>query len=80
MNSLDERPEEGGVYELRIYAKGSQDEGIGKIGEFPVFVKNGKTRLGNVYKVKILKVYRTYAFAELLNNEQKYVNASVIEA
>ena len=52
---------------MKVDAKGARGEGIGRIGNFVVFVKNAKTRIGNVYKVKVTKVHRTFAYAELPN-------------
>ncbi len=57
--------DEGVEYDLRVDAKGASGEGIGKIGDFVVFVKQGKTRIGNVYKIKVTKKYRTFCNAEL---------------
>jgi predicted RNA-binding protein with TRAM domain len=57
--------EEGSVYNIKVDAKGARGEGIGKIGQTVVFVKNAKTRIGNAYAVRITKVYRTFAYAEL---------------
>jgi predicted RNA-binding protein with TRAM domain len=57
--------EEGSVYSVTVDAKGARGEGIGKVGQMVVFVKNAKTRIGNAYDVKITKVYRTFAYAEL---------------
>ncbi|MGC8670111.1 MAG: TRAM domain-containing protein [Candidatus Micrarchaeia archaeon] len=71
---------EGLVYELKIAAKGAHGEGIGKVGEFIIFVKNAKTRIGNTYKVKLIKAYRTFGYAELVDNSTKYVgNGSLID-
>ncbi len=57
--------EEGEVYDLRVNAKGARGEGIGRIGNLVVFVNNAKTRIGNNYRVKVTKVYRTFAYAEV---------------
>ena len=57
--------EEGSEYSMRIGAKDVRGEGIGKIGNFVVFVKNAKTRIGNIYKVKVTHVHRTFAYATL---------------
>ncbi|MCL5433680.1 MAG: TRAM domain-containing protein [Candidatus Marsarchaeota archaeon] len=57
----------GATYEIRIDAKGVRDEGIGKVGNFIIFIKDAKTRIGNMYKVKITKVYRTFAYGELVD-------------
>ncbi|MGC8647629.1 MAG: TRAM domain-containing protein [Candidatus Micrarchaeia archaeon] len=71
---------EGGVYELKIDAKGAHGEGIGKIGDFVVFVKNAKTRIGNIYKVRLTKAYRTFGYAELHESGENFVgNGSMID-
>jgi predicted RNA-binding protein with TRAM domain len=71
--------EEGVVYNVKVDAKGAAGEGIGKIGDLVVFVKNAKTRIGNMYDVKVTKVYRTFAYAELENPKRQFVgNGSVI--
>jgi predicted RNA-binding protein with TRAM domain len=61
----NELVEEGLVYDLRVNAKGARGEGIGRIGNLIVFVNNAKTRIGNSYKVKVTKVHRTFAYAEV---------------
>lgn len=61
----NELVEEGLVYDLRVNAKGARGEGIGRIGNLIVFVNNAKTRIGNSYKVKVTKVHRTFAYAEI---------------
>lgn len=73
MTTLQEMIEEGGVYEMKVDAKGARGEGIGKVGSFVVFLKNAKTRIGNIYKVKVTKVYRTFAYAELHETKQQFV-------
>jgi predicted RNA-binding protein with TRAM domain len=71
--------EEGLVYSVKVDAKGARGEGIGKVGNFVVFIKNAKTRIGNMYSVKVTKVYRTYAFAELKESKHQFVgNGSII--
>ncbi|MGC8676231.1 MAG: TRAM domain-containing protein [Candidatus Micrarchaeia archaeon] len=57
--------EEGRIYEVSIRAKNMHGEGIGNIDNNVVFVKNAKTRIGKTYKVRIVKVYRTFAYGEL---------------
>ena len=72
--------EEGLEYSLKVDAKGARGEGIGRIGNFVVFVKNAKTRIGNVYKVKVTKVHRTFAYAEVPNAKQHFIgNGSLID-
>ena len=66
---------EGSVYELKIGAKGAHGEGIGRIGNYVVFVKNAKTRVGNTYKVKLTKAYRTFGYAELNDNSEHFVGS-----
>lgn len=73
--------EEGGTYDFRVDAKGARGEGIGKIGGLVVVVKNGRTRIGNTYKIKLTKIYRTFAYGEI-TEERKYQligNGSVLE-
>ncbi len=70
----------GSVYDVRVDAKGARDEGIGKVGDFVIFIKNSKTRIGNSYKIKVTKVYRTFAYAEPLGNSRNFIgNGSVID-
>ncbi len=72
--------EEGLEYSVKVDAKGTRGEGIGRIGNFVVFVKNAKTRIGNVYKVKITKVHRTFAYAEIRDAKQQFIgNGSMID-
>lgn len=72
--------EEGQEYSLKVDAKGARGEGIGKIGDLVVFVKNAKTRIGNMYKVKVTKVHRTFAYAELKDAKQQFVgNGSLVD-
>ncbi len=59
--------EEGVDYDLRVDAKGANGEGIGRLGKVVVFVKDGKTRVGNVYKVKVTKRYRTFCNAQIVD-------------
>lgn len=65
--------EEGTVYDMKVDAKGARGEGIGRVGKFVVFVKNAKTRIGNIYKIKVTKVYRTFAYAELQGAKRQFV-------
>lgn len=60
---------EGQVYEVSINAKNMKGEGIGKIDDNIVFIKNAKTRIGKTYKVRIVKVYRTFAYAEIVEDQ-----------
>ena len=53
---VEENLEEGTEHNLKVDAKGARGEGIGRIGDFVVFVKNAKTRIGNIYKVRVTKV------------------------
>ena len=78
---MDEREVElGSVHDLRVDAKGARDEGIGRVGDFVIFVKNAKTRIGNIYKVKVTKVYRTFAYAELTDRANKFIGSgSLVE-
>ncbi len=70
----------GSVHEIRVDAKGARDEGIGRVGDFVIFIKNAKTRIGNIYKIKVTKVYRTFAYAEPIDKINKFIgNGSVID-
>ncbi|MGD0729559.1 MAG: TRAM domain-containing protein [Candidatus Micrarchaeaceae archaeon] len=72
--------EEGLEYSLKVDAKGARGEGIGKIGNLVIFVRNAKTRIGNIYKVKVIKVHRTFAYAELKDAKQQFVgNGSLVD-
>ena len=66
---------EGEVYEVSIKAKNMHGEGIGNVNNTIVFVKNAKTRVGKSYKIRIVKVYRTFAYGEVVEenpNNSKY--------
>ncbi len=56
---------EGETYEVRLNARSPKGESIGRINDVVVFVKNAKARIGKTHKVKITKLYRTFAYAEL---------------
>ncbi len=72
--------EEGGVYDLRVNAKGARGEGIGRIGNLVIFVSNAKTRIGNSYKVKVTKIHRTFAYAEISGAMREIIgNGSQLE-
>lgn len=78
--SENELVEEGLVYDLRVNAKGARGEGIGRIGNLIVFVNNAKTRIGNNYKVKVTKVHRTFAYAEVNGGVRELIgNGSQLE-
>lgn len=71
VNSIMSEIEEGMEYNLRVDAKGASGEGIGRIGNFVIFIKNAKTRIGNTYKIKVTKKYRTFCHAELMGKAEK---------
>lgn len=72
--------EEGEMYHVAVRAKDARGAGIGRVGNFVIFIKNAKTRIGNIYKVKVTKVYRTFAYAELAEGEKQFVgNGSLLE-
>ena len=69
----------GGTYDLRISAKDPRGDGIGRINDVVVFVKNTKPRLGKTYRVKITNAYKTFAYAEPLDNSKPFIgNGSLI--
>ncbi len=71
--------EEGGTYQVRVDAKNPKGEGIGKINDIVVFIRNAKARSGKTYTVKITKLHRTFAYAELLENSKYFIgNGSLI--
>ena len=65
---------EGGTYDVRLNARNPKGEGIGRINDVVVFVRNAHTRIGKTHRVKITKLYRTFAYAELaeMMNGSKY--------
>ncbi len=73
---------EGGTYEVRLNARNHKGEGIGRINDVIIFVRNAKARIGRLHKVRITKLYRTFAYAELAEqvDSSKYFigNGSVI--
>lgn len=76
----NELVEIGSEYDVRVDAKGARDEGIGRVGDFVIFIKNAKTRIGNIYKIKVTKTYRTFAYAEPVDKARKFIgNGSVID-
>ena len=80
MDSIADEIAEGMEYELRVDAKGARGEGIGKAGNFVIFVKNAKTRIGNIYRVKITKLHRTFGYAEIMDAKHQFIgNGSVVE-
>ncbi|MGA3020579.1 MAG: TRAM domain-containing protein [Candidatus Micrarchaeales archaeon] len=71
---------EGETYDLNIKAKNMRGEGIGMLNDTVVFVKNAKTRIGKAYKIRITKMHRTFAYAEMIDENSKYFigNGSLI--
>ena len=72
---------EGETYDLRLSARSPKGEGIGRINDIVVFVKNAKTRIGKTHRVRITKLYRTFAYAELTDpgNSKYFIgNGSLI--
>ena len=64
---------EGELCDVKIAAKNPHGEGIGKIRDSVIFIRNAKTRLGKTYKVKITKVNRTFAYAELIEDSKYFI-------
>lgn len=70
---------EGNTYDVRIDARNPHGEGIGRIDKIVVFVRNAKTKIGKIYKVKITKVHRTFAYAEPIDGSKFFIgNGSII--
>ncbi len=71
--------EVGQIYDLRVSAKNSQGEGIGRVNDFVVFVKNTKTRIGKRYRIKITDKHKDFAYGESLENSKYFIgNGSLI--
>ena len=71
---------EGEEFLVKVGAKDAHGEGIARIGNLVIFVKNGKTRIGNMYKIKLTKIHRTFAYARLVENKRQLIgNGSVLE-
>ncbi len=71
MEGIERELVEGGTYDVRVDARNPKGEGIGKINDIVVFVRNMKTRSGKTYPVKITKLYRTFAYAEPVEENSK---------
>jgi 23S rRNA (uridine2552-2'-O)-methyltransferase len=54
----------GDEIDVKIEAVGVKGDGIAKMDNFVVFVKGAE--LNNTYKVKVAKVFKSYAFAEIM--------------
>lgn len=76
---IDEQPVENQEYDMKVFAKSPNGDGISKLGKFVVFIKNSKTKIGSKYKIKITKIYRTYATGEINYNTKQYIGNSLIE-
>lgn len=63
---------EGETYDVDIKAKNMRGEGIGRVNDTVVFVKNAKTRIGKAYRVRVTKVHRTFVDAQILDENSKY--------
>ena len=69
---------EGGTYDVRLSVRNPRGEGIGRIEDVVVFVKNADARIGKTHKIKITKLYRTFAYAELadtINNSKYFIGS-----
>jgi predicted RNA-binding protein with TRAM domain len=58
--------EEGKVYDAKIEDIGREGDGLARIQNFVVFVPG--TKIGDQVKVKITKVHRRMAFAEVVKD------------
>ncbi len=56
---------EGKMYDLHLDARNPKGEGIGHINDVVVLVRNANARIGKTHKVRITKLHRTFAYAEL---------------
>ncbi len=64
---------EGELYDVKVSAKNPEGEGIGRINDCIVLIKNSKTRLGKTYKVKITKVHDTFVYAEPAESSKYFI-------
>ncbi len=75
----DDELEEGKTYDVRVDARNPHGEGIGKVNNVIVFIRNAKTKIGKMYRIKVTKVQRTFAYAELTDNSKFFIgNGSLI--
>ena len=63
----------GETYDMRIAAKDPRGEGIGRINDVVVFMRNTKPRLGKTYKVRITNTHKTFAYAESIDNSKSFI-------
>ena len=54
----------GETHKLKIECRGDEGDGIAKVDNFTIFVEG--TKPGQVVNVKITRVLRSYAFAEII--------------
>jgi predicted RNA-binding protein with TRAM domain len=66
---------EGELCDVKVNAKNPHGEGIGRINNIPVFIRNANIHIGKIYKVRITKIHRTFAYAEPADNS-KYLIGS----
>ena len=79
VGNMEEELTEGEFCEVKVAAKNPHGEGIGRVKNIIVFVKNAKTRIGKSYPVKITKVYRTFAYAEPVESAKYFIgNGSLV--
>ena len=79
MNQNIDELEVGQICDVKVSAKNSQGEGIGRVNNFVVFVKNTKTRIGKIYHVKITDKHKDFAYAESTENSKYFIgNGSLI--
>ena len=72
--------EEGMELDLKVDAKDPHGEGIARVGDFVKFIKNAKTRIGTHYKVKVVKMNRTFGYAQLVDKDKQFFgNGSLFE-
>lgn len=70
---------EGSEHEVKVIAKGARGEGISRIEDIPVIIRSAKIRIGNTYRIKVTKVFRTFVYAELNESKNPLVGTSVVE-
>jgi predicted RNA-binding protein with TRAM domain len=79
MDEIYDELVEGGQYDLRISARAPQGEGIGRILQKVVLLRNIRPRIGKTYQVKITSLHKDFAYAEVLDNSKPFIgNGSLI--
>ncbi|MDE1860513.1 MAG: TRAM domain-containing protein [Candidatus Micrarchaeota archaeon] len=70
---------EGETYDVKIVARNQRGEGIGRVDNVVVFIRNAKARIGKEYRVRITNSHKTFAYAEPLGESRSLIgNGSLL--